>query len=86
MDQGYVDESIGLINEAIALDAQPDYQYELGYAYYLKQDYNRVIKIIQPLLNEKETRDLYFQLLGNSYDLGGDRNKAIATYIQTKGA
>lgn len=80
MDQGYVDESIGLINEAITLDPQPDYQYELGYAYYLKEDYNRVISIIKPLLGKKEAKDLYFQLLGNSYDLIGNRSKAIAIY------
>ncbi len=81
MDQGYVDESIRLINEALKLHESSDYYYELGYAYYLKQDYVKAIEIVKPLLRKKDAKDIYFQFVGNCYDYTGNKQKAIDTYL-----
>lgn len=81
MDNNKIDESIKLLEESIKLD--PDnihYPYELGYAYYLKKDYSTVNKYLEPLLNHKDINDRVFQLLGNSYDMMGNSDTAIATY------
>ncbi len=46
MDNGKVDESIALLEESCQLDPKnPDYPYELGYAYYLKEDYEKAVSI-----------------------------------------
>lgn len=81
MDNGQIDESIKILEECIKLD--PDnqtYPYEIGYAYYISKDYKKTIKQLTPLSRLKEPRDHTFQLLGNSYDLLGKRDKAIETY------
>lgn len=81
MDSGNVDESIKLLEEAQNLDPNRfDYPYELAYAYYLKEDYNEVIKILEGVINHKDVNDRLFQLLGNSYDMIGEPEKALETY------
>jgi tetratricopeptide (TPR) repeat protein len=81
MDNGHIDESIELIKKAQKLD--PDklvYPYELGYAYYLKNDYKSAIKVLSKLTDREDTRDYVYQLLGNSYSMSNQPQKAIATY------
>lgn len=81
MDKGKVDESINLLEESIKLD--PDsfvYQYELAYAKYLKNDFKSSIEILNKIENHKESNDLLYQLLGNSYDNISNPKKAIETY------
>lgn len=81
MDGGKVEESIKLLEEAQQLDPDRfDYPYELAYAHYLKQDYKEVISILEKNTNHKDVSDLLFQLLGNSYDVLGESDKAIAVY------
>ncbi|MFA6572343.1 MAG: tetratricopeptide repeat protein [Bacteroidota bacterium] len=81
MDNGKIDESIKLLEEAQKLD--PDkfhYPYELAYAYYLKEDYKFTIKILEKNIHHKDVNDLLFQLLGNSYDFIGKTKKAFQVY------
>jgi tetratricopeptide (TPR) repeat protein len=81
MDNGKVDESIKLLEEAQKLD--PDninYPYELGYAYYAKENYKKASKYLESILKHKDINDRVYQLLGNSYDNLGKGNKAIETY------
>ncbi len=81
MDQGKLDESIKLLEDAQKLD--PDdiiYPYEAAYAYYLKKDYKKAIKIGESLLTHENVSDMVYQLLGNTYDNFGKTDKAIETY------
>lgn len=81
MDNGKVDESIKLLEEAQKLDPERfDYPYELAYAHYLKEDYKGVIKILEKNIDHKDVNERLFQLLGNSYDVLGKTDKAFEAY------
>lgn len=81
MDEGKIDESIKLLEEAQSLDPERiDYPFEMAYAYYLKQDYKNVVKILEKYEGHKDVSERFFQLLGNSYDLLGKSDKAFETY------
>jgi tetratricopeptide (TPR) repeat protein len=80
-DDGKVDDAIKLLLEACKLC--PDqfmFPYELGYAYYVKEDFKKSIKYLQDALKLKNPSDLGYQLLGNCYDRQGNSDKAIETY------
>ena len=81
MDGGQIEASIKLLEESMKLDPENlDFPYEMGYAYYLAKDYQKTINILKELAKKKAANDLVFQLLGNSYDMIGKRDKAIDTY------
>jgi len=81
MDNGKLDESIKLLEEAQKLDPNDiSYPYELGYAYYAKKDYKKACKYLESILKHKDINDRVFQLLGNTYDNLGKSDKAIETY------
>lgn len=81
MDEGKFDESIILLEEAKKLDPENlDYPYEIAYAQYAKKEYKKAAKILEKLTTHKDVSDQVFQLLGNSYDLAGEQQKAIDTY------
>lgn len=81
MDNGKIDESIKLLEEAQKLDPDRfDYPYELAYAHYLKEDYKGVIKILEKNIDHKDVSERLFQLLGNSYDILGKTDKAFEAY------
>jgi tetratricopeptide (TPR) repeat protein len=81
MDNGQISESITLLEESIKLDPDNiDYPYEMGYAHYLAKSYQKTIDILTPLTKEKNANDRVYQLLGNSYDHIGQREKSIETY------
>ncbi|TCD00197.1 tetratricopeptide repeat protein [Pedobacter psychroterrae] len=81
MDKGELDASITMLKDLQKLD--PDnymYNYELGYALYLKKDYATAIEVMEKLKASKEANDLLFQLQGNAYDMSGNAEKAGQTY------
>lgn len=81
MDNGEPDEAIRLLEDALELD--PDNyacQYEMAYAYYVKQNYAKAIKLLKPLTKHSDCNALLYQLLGNAYDMQGNSNKALKTY------
>jgi len=81
MDEGKLDESILLLNDAKKLDSERfDYPYELAYAYYLKKDYQGAIKILETITEHKDVKPQLFQLLGNSYDIIEKPEKAFEVY------
>jgi len=83
MDEGLLPQSIKLLEEARQLDpTNYHYPYELALAHYLNKEYSTAIDLLEPLLSRPEASDRTFQLLGNSYDLAGNRTKGIATYEQ----
>lgn len=81
MDNGKINESIKLLKEAQKLDPDRfDYPYEIAYAYYLKEDYKRVIKLLEKNSNHTNVNERLYQLLGNSYDILGKTDKAFEAY------
>ncbi|MGZ4049173.1 MAG: tetratricopeptide repeat protein [Bacteroidia bacterium] len=81
MDNGKVDESIALLEEAEKLDpGNYHYPYETAYAHFLKKDYDGTITILENLKNHKDAGERLFQLLGNTYDIVGKTDKAFEIY------
>jgi tetratricopeptide (TPR) repeat protein len=81
MDEGKLNESIKLLQEAENLDTEKfNYPYEKAYAYYLKQDYNKAIKILETVKDHKNVQPELFQLMGNSYDILDKPEKAFEIY------
>jgi len=81
MDNGQIEESIELLKEAEKLDPERiDYPYEIAYAYYIDKNYKEAIKILEKLKDHKDVNERVFQLLGNSYDIIGDPEKAFIAY------
>lgn len=81
MDNGQLDKSIQLLEEAQKIDPEDvNYPYELGYAYYIKKDFRKASQILEGLLVHKDANDRVYQLLGNAYDHMGNSDKAIAQY------
>ncbi len=81
MDSGKIKESIKLLKEAEKLDPEKfDYPYELAYAHYIDKDYKGAIRILEKNKNHKNVNERLFQLLGNSYDIIGETDKAFAAY------
>ncbi|MCO6495745.1 MAG: hypothetical protein J5I91_08720 [Bacteroidetes bacterium] len=81
MDDGYFKKSIQMFKECKRLDPENIiYPYEIAYAYYLKQDYKKTIKILERIKRHKDAFDLIYQILGNAYDYLDERQKALSTY------
>lgn len=81
MDEGQLDKSIELLEQAKKLDPERiDYPYEIAYAYYKKENYQKAIKILNTITDHKDVSDYIYQLLGNSYDYIGKPEKALKTY------
>jgi len=81
MDSGQIDESIRLLDEAEKLDpGKYIYRYETAFAYYLKKDYKKAVKLLEELTQYKDVTDLVYQMLGNAYDMWGKTDKALEAY------
>lgn len=80
-DQGHFMEALNLLADAQKLDpASAIYPYEMAYCYYSTKDYQRAIEILLKLKSYKDVFARVYQLLGNSYDDAGMKDKAIETY------
>lgn len=55
-------------------------RYERAYALYTLRRYDDVIKEQKFLLKSKEANELTYQLVGNAYDMTGERKKAAGIY------
>lgn len=81
MDKGKIDESLTLLKQAQEMD--PKYintPYEIAFAYQLAKEYDKSIETAKPLLKHPDVFDLVYQLIGNSYDMKGEKDKAIQYY------
>jgi tetratricopeptide (TPR) repeat protein len=81
MDQGLYKDAIRFLEQCRKLD-QNNYffPYEMGYAYYELKNYNKTRELLEPLILRKDINEMVFQLLGNTYDMLGKKEKAIQTY------
>ncbi len=83
MEEGDYLEAITLLEVSEEMDPKNiSFTYEKAYAYYSMKKYDKVIEIIEPLLKDKDANDLFYQLIGNSYDLKGDADMANNYYQQ----
>lgn len=81
MDSGQIEESIRLLKDAKKLDPKNySIDYEIAYANYLRKNYSESITILENVLKEDKSQDIFYQLLGNSYSLNQQKYKAISTY------
>lgn len=83
MDNGDPDQGIVLLRQALTLD--PDYwplTYEMAYAYMVKRDYQKAIKLAKTLYKYEDCNDLVYQLVGNCYDYLKNPKKALKVYAQ----
>ncbi|MFA6806168.1 MAG: hypothetical protein WCR29_01990 [Bacteroidales bacterium] len=71
-----------LLKEALAICPSKElkYKYELAWTYYLMKEYQKAIKILDPLTKQSDCPADVYQLLGNSYDEAGNESMAIVTY------
>ncbi len=78
-----IDEGIKLLKESVTLDPENyNYAYELGYAYFLKEDYKNAIIILESIKEHKEVTTELFEILGKSYEISMQRDDAISTYYE----
>ena len=83
MDNGDPDKAITLLESAQKLD--PDdhsYLYETGFALYVKKDYSKAIEVFRKTTKYSDVTDQCYQMLGNAYDLNGQRSKARDAYAE----
>lgn len=82
MEEGHHDKAITLLREAKIYDAYNFiYDYEIGFAQYLKKDFKSAAKTYETILNKyTKTSDQCYQMLGNLYDLQKKTEKALKTY------
>jgi tetratricopeptide (TPR) repeat protein len=81
MDDGKYDESIEILKESGKLD--PDnylYPYEIGYALLLKKEYKKASKYFEKVVKMDGINAQCYQMLGNSYSIGGKKEKALDAY------
>lgn len=81
MDKGEIPEALSVLEKAKKIDpGNIDITYEIAFAFQLAHDYEKSIEIAKPLLKHPDVFDQVYQLLGNCYDLSGDKSKAIKYY------
>lgn len=81
VDDGKYAEGIKLLKQADELDPNnPGIQYEIAFANYLNKNYKEAINVALNIKDKEILKDIYYQVLGNSYDLNGEKDKAIKTY------
>lgn len=81
MDNGDPDRAMLILDSAKKLDPTDfTYDYEKGYAAYLKKDYKHAIKLFETALAFPDATDQCYQMLGNALDSDGKTEKAMNTY------
>ena len=81
MDYGDFDKSIEMLKKAEKLDPNNyTYPYEMAFAYYSQQKYKKTIKTLKKVIKSGNSSDQCYTLLGNSYDMVKQPEKAIEIY------
>lgn len=80
MDAGEIDEAIEYLEQSKALFNKWLYDYEIGLALYLNEDFKAAQKLFKKVLRKDGTDPLQYKMLGNTYSVLGNRDKARKTY------
>ncbi len=81
MDNGNPGDAIKLLEEAKTLDPTNfEYDYEIGYAFYIKEDYKKALKCFEKVMEYDNITDQCYQMLGNLFDMNGKPDQALRTY------
>ena len=81
VDKGDYEDGVNQIKKALEIEPKNTlFNYELAFTYYKMNKYDKVINILEKVKKNPDTFDLIFSVLGNAYDIIGDRDKAIETY------
>ena len=82
MDNHQEDQAIKLLKEARIQNPADSftYDYEMGYASYVKKDYKGTIDIYGRLCRNPKVTDQVYMMLGNAYDDSGNEPMALKTY------
>lgn len=81
MEAGNIDESITILEEV--LSEEPDNyfaSYELGLAYYMKENYDKATKLYKKLCEHPSADGQTYQMYGNSLEKLGKEKEAIKAY------
>ncbi len=79
MDNGDFDEAAQLLKAVLADDPKNfDARYETGYLFYIQERYAEAIDVLRRI--KRKDYPQLFQILGNAYDMAGDRKQAVKTY------
>ncbi|MFH1050784.1 MAG: hypothetical protein V1779_07620 [bacterium] len=79
-----LDLAVKLLNEAIAIEPTKwEVYYEKALAYYQAKEFDSTIAILEPFIDSKEVNNHFYQILGSSYDIKQNYEKAEEIY--TKG-
>ncbi len=80
MDEGRFDVSVQKLEEAKRLFSGTHiYDYEIGLAYYMQEQWGAAAKSFKQSIRQGCEGQCY-KMLGNAYDLDGNRKKAVKTY------
>ena len=83
MDAGNFSQSRVILEEVLQNDSTNfDAWYEYGYSYYLQKDYSKAIEIMQTQTGNPQATDQLWQMIGNSLDIIGKPEEALAAYAQ----
>jgi tetratricopeptide (TPR) repeat protein len=80
-DAGELDEALRLYDSARAVDPTNSIPvYETAYVRYTGKEYREAADLLEGILDSDRAEGGYYQLLGNCYDMLGNRDTAISTY------
>lgn len=81
MDQGKINESVEMLKESQNLDPENFiYPYEIAYSFFLREEYEEAIKILNKVKKYKSINSLVYQMSGNCYSYMGNPEMAIKEY------
>jgi hypothetical protein len=83
MDAGNFSQSRVILEGVLKQDSTNyDAWYEYAYSYYMQKDYAKAVQIMQTQTDHAEATDQLWQMIGNSQDIMGNSEDALATYAK----
>jgi tetratricopeptide (TPR) repeat protein len=83
MDAGNFSQSRVILEGVLQKDSTNyDAWYEYAYSYYMQKDYTKALEIMQTQTNHAQATDQLWQMIGNSLDIIGKPEEAIAAYAK----
>jgi tetratricopeptide (TPR) repeat protein len=81
INKGEFKRAIGLLDEAIEIDSSKwEIHYEKALAYYQIKEFDSVISILEPFIDNPNINDNFYQVLCSSYDIKKEYEKSKVLY------